>query len=128
MRVRARRDFGKDLSNCWRGRRRYRAPAKIASVMNLPDFIESKREEIREIAYRHGARNVRLFGSMVRGQGRENSDVDLLVDVGPRTTAWFPAGMIVDLEDLLGRGVDVVAEAALHPMLRENVLREAVSL
>ncbi|MEE8583225.1 MAG: nucleotidyltransferase family protein [Acidobacteriota bacterium] len=96
--------------------------------MNLPDFIESKREEIREIAYRHGARNVRLFGSMVRGQGRENSDVDLLVDVGPRTTAWFPAGMIVDLEDLLGRGVDVVAEAALHPMLRENVLREAVSL
>ena len=96
--------------------------------MNIPDFIEANRKEIREIASRHGARNVRLFGSMVRGQGRENSDVDLLVDVGPRTTAWFPAGMIVDLEDLLGRGVDVVTEAALHPMLRENVLREAVSL
>ena len=60
------------------------------------------------IAARHGAYNVRVFGSTVRGEAGPESDVDLLVDVGPTHSRWFPAGLILDLEELLGRGVDVV--------------------
>ena len=56
------------------------------------------------------------------------SDIDLLVSPGPETSSWFPAGLILDLESLLGRRVDVVTEKGLNPHLREQVLREAVPL
>ena len=74
------------------------------------------------IAARHGAYNVRVFGSTVRGEAGPESDVDLLVDVGPTHSRWFPAGLILDLEELLGRGVDVVTEDALHWYIRDRVL------
>ena len=67
------------------------------------------REVIRSIAERHGARNVRVFGSVARGDARPDSDLDLLVEAGPSTTPWFPGGLAADLEEALGRRVDVVS-------------------
>ena len=84
------------------------------------------RDEILGIAARHGARNVRVFGSFARGDAGPDSDVDLLIDAGPQTSPWFPGGLVADLEDLLGRRVDVVEPAALHHLLRDRVLAEAV--
>jgi predicted nucleotidyltransferase len=65
---------------------------------------------------------------VVRQEDRPDSDIELLVDVGPNTSSWFPAGLIVDLEALLGRKVDIVTERALNPHLRQHVLAEAVEL
>ncbi len=96
--------------------------------MATSDLIERKNAEIRRIASRHGARNVRVFGSVARGEARPDSDVDFLVEAGAETSPWFPGGLIRDLEKLLGCGVDVVTEKSLHPLLRERVLREAVAL
>lgn len=96
--------------------------------MTLRQLIEEKREDIVGIAAQHGARNVRLFGSVARGEDGPDSDVDLLVDAGPTTSSWFPAGLILDLEQILGRPVEIVTEKGLDPRLREYVLREAVPL
>ena len=93
--------------------------------MSLEQLIREKSAEIRHVAARHGARNVRVFGSVVRGEAGATSDVDFLVEVGAETSAWFPAGLVLDLEALLGRPVDVVTEQSLHPTLREVVLSEA---
>ncbi len=87
-----------------------------------------KRAAILDIAARHGARNVRVFGSFARGDAGPDSDVDLLIDAGPQTSPWFPGGLVADLEELLGRRVDVVEPAGLHHLLRDRVLAEAVPL
>lgn len=92
------------------------------------DMLKDKREEILRIAAGHGARNVRIFGSAVQGKFRRGSDIDLLVEVGERHSAWFPAGLIADLEDLLGCKVDVVTQQSLHWYIRDRVLAEAVLL
>jgi uncharacterized protein len=65
---------------------------------------------------------------VARGDARENSDVDLLIDVVGPTTPWFPGGLLTDLETALGRRVDIVIARSLHPLLRESVLKEAVPL
>lgn len=96
--------------------------------MQLDPGIFANRELIKRIAAEHGALNVRVFGSRPRGDVRPDSDADLLVDLGPRTSSWFPAGLVLDLEQALGFRVDVVTERALHPGLRETVLEEAVPL
>ena len=96
------------------------------NVEILQKLIHEKSDEIRRIAARHGAFNVRVFGSVARGEEGPDSDVDVLVDVGRQTSAWFPAGLIVDLEDLLGRRVEVITERALNPDLQASVLREAM--
>ena len=95
---------------------------------NTRQLVEEKCHDIKRIAQEHGAFHVRLFGSVVRGEDRLDSDIDLLVDVGPTTSSWFPAGLILDLEELLGRKVEIVTERALNPHLREHVLAEAVEL
>lgn len=77
---------------------------------------------------KHGALFVRIFGSLARGEATFQSDIDLLVDKGAETSPWFPAGLIIELEELLGRDVDVVTENGLSPYLRERILQEAVSL
>ncbi|MDI9431320.1 MAG: nucleotidyltransferase family protein [Sedimentisphaerales bacterium] len=96
--------------------------------MTMRQILQAKREEILDIAARHGARNVRLFGSVAREEDRPDSDVDLLVDTGPTTSSWFPAGLILDLERILGRRVEIVTEKGLNPHLRDHVLGEAVPL
>jgi uncharacterized protein len=96
--------------------------------MHLDHLIEAKRDEIIQIAAKHGADHLRLFGSAARGEAGPDSDVDLLVEMKADHSPWFPAGLTVDLEDLLGRRVHVVTPSALHPYIRERVLREAVPL
>lgn len=96
--------------------------------MSIQEDLQSKREEILKIAAQHGAHNVRVFGSIARGQATAESDVDLLVDVGPYHSSFFPGRLVADLEALLGRRVDVVEPEALHWYLRDRVLSEATPL
>lgn len=96
--------------------------------MGLAEELKLKREEILHIAALQGAWNVRIFGSVVRGEENEKSDIDLLVDMGPDSTPFFPGGLVADLEDLLGCKVDIVTEDGLHWYIKQRVLREAVPL
>jgi hypothetical protein len=96
--------------------------------VTLQELLQTKREEILAIAARHGAYNVRVFGSVARGEADEKSDVDFLIDAGPHRTPFFPGGLVMDLQELLGRPVDVVTEKGLRARIRERVLREAVTL
>ena len=96
--------------------------------MDIKNLLKNKREEILEIAARHGAVNVRLFGSAARGEAGEESDIDLLVDVGQSRSPFFPGGLLADLEELLGCKVDVVTEEGLHWYIRDRILKEAVPL
>lgn len=93
--------------------------------MTVADLLNEKRDEILRVAERHGARNVRVFGSAVRGGATEESDLDLLVEVGEQTSPWFPAGLVDELEELLGRPVDVVTEDGLYWLIRRRILRDA---
>ena len=95
---------------------------------SIDKLLGEKRQEILRIAARHGAYNVRVFGSVVRGEVNEGSDVDFLVDVGTVHSSWFPAGLILDLEQLLGRKVEVVMGGSIHRLLRRQILKEAVVL
>ena len=96
--------------------------------MSPTEVLNERREEILRVAARHGARNVRVFGSVARGDAKPDSDIDFLVDVGPVHSSWFPAGLLIELEDLLGCKVHVVTENALHERMRSRVLEEAVLL
>jgi hypothetical protein len=96
--------------------------------MTLEALLHQKRDEILALAEKHGARNVRVFGSVGRGGSRRDSDVDFLVDAGPFTCPWFPGGLLMDLRDLLRVEVDVVTENGLKERIRERVLAEAVRL
>jgi predicted nucleotidyltransferase len=97
-------------------------------AVEVEDILKVKRQEILRIAEKHGAFDLRVFGSRARGSAGPASDFDFLIKVGPRHTPWFPGGLVADLEDLLGGKVDVVTEAGLHPLLRDRVLKEAVAL
>ena len=103
-------------------------PLKRKHVMVSLDDIRRKRDVILHIAARHGARNVRVFGSFVRGEATEQSDLDLLVHMEQDRSLLDRIGMINDMEDLLGRKVDVVNDQALHHTLRDRILREVVAL
>ena len=96
--------------------------------MKLDESIQSQRETILQIARRHGVGQVRVFGSVARGEATENSDLDLLIDVTGPTTPWFPGGLVTELEALLGCRVDVVETNALRKELRDRVLRDATPL
>jgi uncharacterized protein len=85
--------------------------------------------QILAIAEKHGAYNVRVFGSVARGEATEDSDIDFLVDYElEKITPWFPVSLIHDLEDLLDRKVDVVTAKSLHYFLKDRTLQEAVLL
>ena len=96
--------------------------------MAVDDLIATHREDILRICAKHGARNVRVFGSFARGEATPESDLDLLIDSGPGRTPFFPGGLLMDLQELLGRKVDIVTQEALHWYIREQVLKEAVPL
>ena len=91
-------------------------------------LIETHRAEIVALAARHGVQSVRLFGSMARGDWSDRSDVDLLVTLASGATGLALGGLLMDVQDLLQRKVDVVTEGALHPAIRERVLNEAQPL
>jgi len=92
-------------------------------------LLQEKRDEIIKISARHGAFNVRVFGSVARGEEKETSDIDFLIDYDlEKTTPWFPGGLLMDLQDLLGCRVDIVTEQGLSPLIKERVLSEAKPL
>ena len=97
--------------------------------MTLNDLTPATKAKIKEIAAQHGAFNVRVFGSVARGQADRNSDLDLIVDYDlDRISLWFPVRLIRDLENLLGARVDVVTSAGLKDRIRDEVLQESLSL
>ena len=93
--------------------------------MNINELLQEKRQAILQITAKHGAQNVRVFGSVACGEADEQSDIDLLVDTTEQTSPWFPVGLIQELEDLLGRRVDVVTEEGIYWLLRRRILKEA---
>jgi len=96
--------------------------------MGLEELLKEKREEILKIAASHGARNVRVFGSVARGDADESSDVDLLVDMEPDRSLLDVTALVADIRALLGRRVDVVSEKGLYWLLRRRILKEAKPL
>lgn len=96
--------------------------------MGIGELLQTRRAEILEIAARHGASNVRVFGSMARDEAAPDSDVDLLVEFEADRSLFDHVALIHDLEDLLGRKVDVVTEDSLHWYIRDRVLKEAAAL
>jgi len=88
-----------------------------------------KRDRILEIAERHGAFNVRVFGSVARGEETTQSDIDFLIDYDiDRVSPWFPVRLVRELESLLDSRVDVVTEDGLKARIRQEVLEEAIKL
>ena len=96
--------------------------------MGLKILLQEKRQEILRVAEKHGARDVRVFGSIARGQADEHSDIDLLVRMEPGRSLLDHAALWLGIEQLLGCKVDVVSEGGLKSRIRERVLREAVPL
>jgi uncharacterized protein len=96
--------------------------------MDLNQLIKDKREEILQIAARHGAYNVRVFGSVARGEAGLDSDLDLLIDMEAGRTLFDLGDMTEDLQDLLHRKVNIAETQGLSPIIRDHVLKEAASL
>ena len=96
--------------------------------MELEHLLRSQREAILHTATRYGAFNVRVFGSVARGEARADSDIDLLVELEPGRSLLDLGGLLMDLQALLRCKVDVVTENSLRPRVRERVLQEAVPL
>jgi predicted nucleotidyltransferase len=90
--------------------------------------LRARRDEIDAIARRHGARGVRVFGSVVRGEADPHSDIDLLVDLEPGRSIMDLGGLLMDLREHLQCKVDVMTPAMLKPRIREHVMREATPL
>ena len=96
--------------------------------MTLRELQTTKRNEILRIAAKRGARNIRVFGSVARGENDASSDIDFLVDMEPDRSLFDLSGLLLDLEAVLHTEVDVVTERGLRARIRERVLREAVPL
>ena len=92
------------------------------------DAIREKREAILRIAARHGASQGRLIGSVARGEARPDSDVDLLVTWNEGTSLLDQAALMLELENLLGRKVDLASDGWVKPSIRESVYRDAIAL
>jgi len=102
---------------------------QIKRGLGINDLLADKREAILRLAEKHGATNVRVFGSVARGEATPDSDVDFLVDWDmERISSWGGVGFNLDLEELLGRKVDVGTIAGLKPRIRERVLKDVVPL
>ena len=97
----------------------------MGAAMITSELVRAKREEILRIAAKHGARNVRVFGSVARGDAGPDSDIDLLVDMEPGRSLLDLGGLWSDLNELLGRKVDIVTENSIYWLLRRRILKEA---
>jgi predicted nucleotidyltransferase len=91
-------------------------------------ILLEKRQQILSIADKYGAHNVRIFGSVARGDSHPDSDIDFLVDLEPDRSLFDLGGLLYELQSLLGVEVDVVTEKGLRKRIRERVMREAISL
>jgi uncharacterized protein len=96
-----------------------------AKNRDITELLAAKKGDILRIAAKHGACNLRVFGSVARGEARPDSDVDFLVDMEPGRTLLDLGGFLMEVRDLLGMEVDVVTEHGLKPRIREHVLKEA---
>jgi predicted nucleotidyltransferase len=96
--------------------------------MNQRTLLQQNRERVLEAAARYGAYNVRVFGSVARGEATASSDIDFLVSMEPGRSLMDLGGLLYELQNLLGVSVDVVTEKGLRPRIREQVLREAIPL
>ena len=96
--------------------------------MTIDQLLREKSAEIRQIAARHGAYNVRVFGSVVSGEAGYESNLDLLITLDPGRSLLDIIAIKQDIEDVVGCSVDVVTEAAISPYIRERVLQEATPL
>ena len=96
--------------------------------MSLEELLQAKREDILRTAKSYGAYNVRIFGSVARGEADARSDIDLLVDMEKGRSLFDLGGLLVDLQDMLGCEVDIVTEQGLRERIRARVLKEAVAL
>ena len=93
--------------------------------MGIEELLKDRREDILRIAAQHGAHNVRVFGSVARGEGRPDSDVDFLVELESGRSLLDLGGLLMDLQTLLGSEVDVVTDKGLRDRIRARVLQEA---
>lgn len=100
----------------------------IRSAMNPESVLRRKKNAIQEICRRHGATNIRIFGSVARHTAGETSDIDFLVDLEPGRTLFDLGGLAYDLEKLLGRHVDVATPGLLRSRIRDRIMEEAVPL
>ena len=91
-------------------------------------LLETHRNELRSLASQYGLRSIRVFGSMARNDASSTSDVDLLVESKEPISGFSLGAMLMDAQDLLGRKVDIVTMQALHPLMRDRVMRESVLL
>ena len=96
--------------------------------MGIDELLKEKRQDILRLAARHGAYNVRVFGSVVRGEAGPDSDVDFLVELEPDKSLFDLGALLMDLQALLECEVDVVTEQGLHWYIRDRVVQEARSL
>ncbi len=98
-------------------------------MVKIEQKLQEKREQIIAIAAKHGATNLRIFGSVARGEADENSDLDLLINYDSnKRSPWFPLRLIRELETLLNCKVDIVTEQGLKDRIKERVLKEAIPL
>lgn len=93
--------------------------------MGIPEILADKKEQILALAAKYGASNVRVFGSVANGTADENSDIDFVVDMEKGRSLFDLGGLLMDLQQLLNRKVDVVSEKGLHWYIKERVLNEA---
>ncbi len=96
--------------------------------MTASDIVREKRDEILAIAHKHGASNVRVFGSVARGDADEESDIDLLVDLDADRSLFDLGALVVELNESMGRHVDVVTEQGIRERIRDRVVGEAIEL
>lgn len=96
--------------------------------MSRLQLLKKNREKILSLARRRGADNVRVFGSVARGEEREGSDIDFLMTFRKGTTLFDRGGLVSDLRELLGCDVDVVSDKTVHPLIRREVYLSAISL
>lgn len=103
----------------------------MAISANFPksiDMLDNHRDAIQQAAERYGATNLRVFGSVARGEAEANSDFDILVDLEPGRSLFDLGGLLMELREILARDVDVVTEQGLRQRIREHVINEAVAL
>ena len=96
--------------------------------MDINELLKAKRAEILRTAARHGAHNIRIFGSVARGESGPESDIDFLVELEPGRSLLDQSALWQDLEELLGRKVDIVEPEGLHWYIRDRILAEAIPL